>query len=75
MFNDSLTMAQQERLLKQLAKTALPFQCAHGRFARQLGICSFLLTCYRRPSLVPLTHLGNLSSSAPRPKGVDWARL
>lgn len=31
MFNDSLTLDQCERLVTQLAKTALPFQCAHGR--------------------------------------------
>ncbi|PCH40853.1 hypothetical protein WOLCODRAFT_99424 [Wolfiporia cocos MD-104 SS10] len=31
MFNDSLTIEQCQRLVKQLAKTALPFQCAHGR--------------------------------------------
>ncbi|KAI0311741.1 hypothetical protein OF83DRAFT_1068318 [Amylostereum chailletii] len=31
MFNDSLTQDQCERLLAQLACTAFPFQCAHGR--------------------------------------------
>ncbi|KDQ08852.1 hypothetical protein BOTBODRAFT_148476 [Botryobasidium botryosum FD-172 SS1] len=31
MFNDSLTVEQCERLLTQLADTAFPFQCAHGR--------------------------------------------
>ncbi|KAK0206843.1 hypothetical protein DFS33DRAFT_1317462 [Desarmillaria ectypa] len=31
MFNDTLSMAQCERLVLQLANTAFPFQCAHGR--------------------------------------------
>ncbi|KAH9948429.1 hypothetical protein B0H21DRAFT_244966 [Amylocystis lapponica] len=31
MFNDSLTREQCARLVGQLAETALPFQCAHGR--------------------------------------------
>ncbi|KAL1680735.1 hypothetical protein EV122DRAFT_288554 [Schizophyllum commune] len=31
MFNDPLSMAQCEKLIKQLTETAFPFQCAHGR--------------------------------------------
>lgn len=31
MFNDTLTLTQCERLVTQLAQTAFPFQCAHGR--------------------------------------------
>ncbi|KAI0053776.1 hypothetical protein FA95DRAFT_1480918 [Auriscalpium vulgare] len=31
MFNDALTLDQCERLILQLADTAFPFQCAHGR--------------------------------------------
>ncbi|KAJ3532141.1 hypothetical protein NMY22_g7868 [Coprinellus aureogranulatus] len=31
MFNDELSMEQCERLISQLAQTAFPFQCAHGR--------------------------------------------
>ncbi|KAL4260038.1 DNA mismatch repair MutL/HexB family protein [Pleurotus pulmonarius] len=31
MFNDTLTLAQCERLLRQLSQTVFPFQCAHGR--------------------------------------------
>ncbi|KAK4057695.1 DNA mismatch repair protein [Microbotryomycetes sp. JL221] len=31
MFNDELTPDQCRKLLKQLAKTTFPFQCAHGR--------------------------------------------
>lgn len=31
MFNDSLTLEQCQRLIKQLSATAFPFQCAHGR--------------------------------------------
>jgi len=31
MFNDSLSQEQCERLIAQLASTAFPFQCAHGR--------------------------------------------
>ncbi|TDL29827.1 hypothetical protein BD410DRAFT_811341 [Rickenella mellea] len=30
MFNDPLSLTQCQRLISQLAKTALPFQCAHG---------------------------------------------
>ncbi|TEB35750.1 hypothetical protein FA13DRAFT_1376732 [Coprinellus micaceus] len=32
MFNDELSREQCERLISQLALTAFPFQCAHGRF-------------------------------------------
>jgi len=32
MFNDSLTLEQCTRLVEELAETALPFQCAHGRY-------------------------------------------
>ncbi|CAD6958858.1 unnamed protein product [Tilletia laevis] len=32
MFNDILTQAQCERLVDDVAETAFPFQCAHGRF-------------------------------------------
>lgn len=31
MFNDALSIDQCERLMAQLAETAFPFQCAHGR--------------------------------------------
>jgi len=31
MFNDALSIGQCERLMSQLAETAFPFQCAHGR--------------------------------------------
>ncbi|KAH9977607.1 hypothetical protein BGW80DRAFT_765165 [Lactifluus volemus] len=31
MFNDTLSLEQCERLMSQLAETAFPFQCAHGR--------------------------------------------
>lgn len=31
MFNDSLTLDQCRKLVTQLAETAFPFQCAHGR--------------------------------------------
>jgi DNA mismatch repair ATPase MutL len=31
MFNDPLSIEQCERLMTQLAETAFPFQCAHGR--------------------------------------------
>nr|GAT45012.1 mismatch repair-related protein [Mycena chlorophos] len=31
MFNDSLTVAQCQKLVDSLAQTAFPFQCAHGR--------------------------------------------
>lgn len=32
MFNDPLNLEQCDRLIQQLAKTAFPFQCAHGRY-------------------------------------------
>lgn len=38
MFNDRLTGAQCRRLVRQLASTAFPFQCAHGRFVRMLRV-------------------------------------
>ena len=31
MFNDPLSLEQCERLVKHLAATSFPFQCAHGR--------------------------------------------
>jgi DNA mismatch repair protein MLH3 len=31
MFNDPLDMAQCNRIVDDLARTHLPFQCAHGR--------------------------------------------
>lgn len=31
MFNDSLSIGQCEKLVKQLSETAFPFRCAHGR--------------------------------------------
>lgn len=36
MFNDSLSIEQCERLMAQLAETAFPFQCAHGRSVPEL---------------------------------------
>ncbi|KAF8505939.1 hypothetical protein F5888DRAFT_1604331 [Russula emetica] len=36
MFNDSLSIKQCERLMAQLAETAFPFQCAHGRSVPEL---------------------------------------
>ena len=56
MFNDVLSVSQCERLVLQLADTAFPFQCAHGR---SVGLFSYaaLLLCntgvFYRPSLVP----------------------
>lgn len=32
MFNDPLTLQRCERLVSELCETALPFQCAHGRY-------------------------------------------
>ena len=31
MFNDPLTTQQCEKLIRELAETVFPFQCAHGR--------------------------------------------
>jgi DNA mismatch repair ATPase MutL len=36
MFNDSLSIEQCQRLMAQLAETAFPFQCAHGRSVPEL---------------------------------------
>lgn len=44
MFNDPLSIEQCERLLAQLAETAFPFQCAHGRSAPALGTGAHPLT-------------------------------
>ena len=38
MFNDSLSIEQCERLMAQLAETAFPFQCAHGRSVPELDV-------------------------------------
>ena len=42
MFNDTLTLDQCVRLVEQLSETALPFQCAHGRFVKNLHIHCYL---------------------------------
>ncbi|KAF8204753.1 hypothetical protein BJ912DRAFT_939222 [Pholiota molesta] len=38
MFNDSLSVPQCEKLVKQLSETAFPFQCAHGRYVCRIRI-------------------------------------
>ena len=45
MFNDRLTDTQRRRLVRQLAATAFPFQCAHGRYICMLrvGLVIFLI--------------------------------
>ncbi|KAK0230467.1 hypothetical protein IW262DRAFT_1262967 [Armillaria fumosa] len=77
MFNDTLSVTQCERLVLQLADTAFPFQCAHGR---SVGLFSHtvLLLCntgvYCRPSLVPLTDISRDVTGA---KGgpLSWSQL
>ncbi len=77
MFNDALSVTQCERLVLQLANTAFPFQCAHGR---SVGLFShaILLLCntgvYCRPSLVPLTDISRDVAGA---KGgpLSWSQL
>ncbi|KAG2369711.1 hypothetical protein BDR07DRAFT_1447547 [Suillus spraguei] len=43
MFNDPLSLEQCERLVRHLAATAFPFQCAHGRltFPRSFDSCKY----------------------------------
>ena len=64
MFNDELSLDDCEALVSRLSKCALPFQCAHGRYAershlpllreaQEFDIYSF------RPSLVPLVDLAS----------------
>ncbi|KAK0461814.1 uncharacterized protein EV420DRAFT_1305145 [Desarmillaria tabescens] len=77
MFNDALSMAQCERLVLQLANTAFPFQCAHGRSVGLFSHAVSLLgnkTVYYRPSLVPLT---DISRDATGSKGgpIFWSQL
>ncbi|KAK0190644.1 hypothetical protein F5146DRAFT_930734 [Armillaria mellea] len=77
MFNDVLSVSQCERLVLQLADTAFPFQCAHGR---SVGLFSYaaLLLCNTgvsyRPSLVPLTDISKDVTGA---KGgpLSWSQL
>ncbi|KAA1466641.1 hypothetical protein DENSPDRAFT_766735 [Dentipellis sp. KUC8613] len=45
MFNDALDLEQCERLILQLADTALPFQCAHGRCVMNLKLCRLRTYC------------------------------
>ena len=59
MFNDLLTHTQCERLVAQLAETAFPFQCAHGRPA---------LAPLARLGEEP-------SRRQPRGGKIDWARM
>ena len=71
MFNDSLTMDQCQRLVRKLAETAFPFQCAHGRYGMQ---CPSVLLTYEfvgRPSLVPLANVRDHRAA----KRVQWDRL
>lgn len=62
MFNDRLTKPQCERLVKQLATTAFPFQCAHGRRV-PLHVLGPIQRCLHldRPSLVPLIDISGAS--------------
>ncbi|KAL0067684.1 DNA mismatch repair protein [Marasmius tenuissimus] len=79
MFNDPLNNEQCERLVQQLSETALPFQCAHGRFVP--SICSSHHGDFsierNRPSLVPLTNFGQLAGDRGkyRHSQVNWSAL
>jgi DNA mismatch repair ATPase MutL len=44
MFNDPLSLEQCERLVRHLAATAFPFQCAHGRLVPLITfpLCLFI---------------------------------
>ncbi|OJT05361.1 DNA mismatch repair protein MutL [Trametes pubescens] len=74
MFNDTLTLEQCRNLLDKLSGTALPFQCAHGRWVPPLRLpCVGLAdrsTC-TRPSLVPLVDVGG-SVYYPSGAPIDW---
>jgi len=81
MFNDSLSIEQCERLMVQLAETAFPFQCAHGRSAPRSGTGAHrsstdvnVLFVVCRPSLVPLTGTSECSFGQGRQRDVDWGR-
>lgn len=76
MFNDSLSVPQCAKLVKQLSETAFPFQCAHGRFVDHhiLTPNDVLLTLPHRPSIVPLVDTGTLlarTNKLKRPQN-DW---
>ncbi len=79
MFNDSLSMNQCEKLLKQLSETAFPFQCAHGRYA-DIQICppksqlTHPYSHYPSPSLVPLIEISAAQSGTHRSR-IDWVGL
>ena len=78
MFNDPLSVAQCETLVKQLSKTVFPFQCAHGRFVLALYFSPtipYLLNA--RPSLVPLIETGAIQESTHvyKRSKKDWNRL
>lgn len=68
MFNDPLTLEQCSRLVQDLASTALPFQCAHGRPSlvplADLGVSE---------DTVGDTHNERCSHARSRP--IDWCRL
>jgi hypothetical protein len=77
MFNDALSIDQCERLMAQLAETAFPFQCAHGRFVRSKGTrrthADVTSSLTNRPSLVALTGTsGPVPRRDSRGKEVDW---
>ncbi|GBE79898.1 hypothetical protein SCP_0211000 [Sparassis crispa] len=65
MFNDTLTLEQCMRLVHQLAETALPFQCAHGRPSLVPLADIGRETHTNHPS-------GLCSDSVARLKAVDW---
>jgi DNA mismatch repair protein MLH3 len=80
MFNDSLSVAQCETLVKQLSETVFPFQCAHGRFVLALYFYPRVPYLYptTRPSLVPLIETGAIQKSTQMYKKrsrKDWDRL
>jgi DNA mismatch repair protein MLH3 len=79
MFNDSLSVAQCETLVKQLSKTVFPFQCAHGRFVLALYFPPRIPYPLpnTRPSLVPLIEIGAIQESTHiyKRSRKDWNRL
>ncbi|KZT71436.1 hypothetical protein DAEQUDRAFT_666030 [Daedalea quercina L-15889] len=83
MFNDTLTHEQCIHLVAELARTAFPFQCAHGRSGINTILHGPSINCCR-PSLVPLTEIARTPIPAARTgnarigiraTAVDWAHF
>ena len=77
MFNDMLSTDQCARLVLQLAETAFPFRCAHGRYAVPFvfAVDTAYAVTMSRPSFVPLANLTSqivTGRPARRAKSIVW---